>query len=405
MTAVRSALIVGGGIAGPATALALHRAGIDAAVHEARPAGATTEGAFLTLATNGLRALEALGAAEAAELGFPTPEIVLRSASGRPLGATPTGLTPPHGPVSRTLLRASLSAALHDQAAGAGIPVHHGRRLVDVADGPDGVTATFADGTRATADVLIGADGVFSTVRRLVDPTAPAPRYTGLLNAGGSVRGVDPGTPPGAFEMVFGRHAFFGHVASPDGATWWFANVPRRDEPARDERRDPDALRAELLELFRGDAGAAAALIAASEELWALGPTHALPHVPRWHAGRMVLLGDAVHAPTPSSGQGASLALEDAVVFAACLRDTPHHRTAFERFEAARRRRVERIVKQALRTNSSKAPGPVGRAMRDALMPLFVRLAARSKPQREVFAYRADEAVAPPPAEPATAVR
>jgi 2-polyprenyl-6-methoxyphenol hydroxylase-like FAD-dependent oxidoreductase len=402
MTPVRTALIVGAGIAGPATALALRRAGIEAAIHEARPSGAADEGAFLTLATNGLVALEALGAPEAAQLGFPTPEIVLRSASGRRLGATPTGLTPPDGPASRTLRRSALSAVLTEQAAAAGIPAFHDRRLVDVADGPDGVTALFADGTRATADVLIGADGVFSTVRRLIDPDAPAPRYTGLLNAGGTTRGAATGTPPGTFEMVFGRRAFFGHVGAPDGATWWFANLPRRDEPGRDEARDPAALRAELLELFRGDAGPAAALIGAADELWALGPTHAVPHLPHWHAGRMAVLGDAAHAPTPSSGQGASLALEDAAVLAACLRAAPGHREAFERFEALRRRRVERIVRQALRTNASKAPGPAGRAIRDGLMPLFLRLAAGSKAQREVVAYRAQD-VAPEARAPAAA--
>ena len=87
----------------------------------------------------------------------------------------------------------------------------------------------------------------------------------------------------------------------------------------------------------------------------------------------MIIIGDAAHAPAPSSGQGASMALEDALVLAQALRDTSSIEAGFAAYERARRERVERIVKQGARSSSSKTPGPLGRFVRDA----FLRFAFR----------------------------
>jgi 2-polyprenyl-6-methoxyphenol hydroxylase-like FAD-dependent oxidoreductase len=87
----------------------------------------------------------------------------------------------------------------------------------------------------------------------------------------------------------------------------------------------------------------------------------------------MIVIGDAAHAPSPSSGQGASMAFEDAVVLAQCLRDSRDRQGAFAAFERLRRRRVERIVAQGARTSSSKAAGPLGRVLRDLMMPFVFK--------------------------------
>jgi 2-polyprenyl-6-methoxyphenol hydroxylase-like FAD-dependent oxidoreductase len=89
----------------------------------------------------------------------------------------------------------------------------------------------------------------------------------------------------------------------------------------------------------------------------------------------MVLIGDAVHATSPASGQGSSLALEDAVVLARCLRDLPVPE-AFAVFEGLRRERVERVVAQGFGVSSAKSPPPIGRLARDLLMPVVLRRAA-----------------------------
>lgn len=113
MTENPTALIIGGGIAGAATALALRKANIDSTIYEARPDGADGIGAFLTLATNGIDALRALDAEDRVlAAGFPTPWITLRSGTGKWLGKAPTGRALPDGTVSHTLRRPDLYAVL-----------------------------------------------------------------------------------------------------------------------------------------------------------------------------------------------------------------------------------------------------------------------------------------------------
>jgi 2-polyprenyl-6-methoxyphenol hydroxylase-like FAD-dependent oxidoreductase len=91
------------------------------------------------------------------------------------------------------------------------------------------VTATFADGSSAIGDVLIGADGIHSTVRTLIDPEAPRPLYTGLGNIGGFSDATVANTTAGTYRMIFGRRCFFGYVVSPEGEIWWFGNPPSRE--------------------------------------------------------------------------------------------------------------------------------------------------------------------------------
>ncbi|MEO3781992.1 NAD(P)/FAD-dependent oxidoreductase [Actinocorallia sp. B10E7] len=393
MNRVRTALVVGGGIAGPAAAMALRKIGVEATVCEARPGRADGVGVFLTLGSNGLDALRTLGADTGPlAAGFPTPGILLRSSTGRELGVSAISAAPQDGPVSRTVKRSDLYRAVYGEAAAQGIRFEHGKRLVHAQDTGPSVRALFEDGSEATADLLVGADGVHSTVRRLIDPEAPSPVYGKLLNLGGYARGVKLDADPGSYVMIFGRKAFFGYVLSPDGEVWWFANVPRRDEPARAELEpvSAEAWLHRLKDLFADDAGPAVRILEATspDDVMRASPLHLLPHLPRWHHGRMVVIGDAAHAPSPSSGQGASLAIEDAVELARCLRDVPDLPLA--RFEELRRPRVERIIKAAARVNSSKAAGPVGRVFIDAFLPLILRLAAGGEQTRRTYAHHID---------------
>ena len=241
---------------------------------------------------------------------------------------------------------------------------------------------------------MIGADGVHSAVRKLIDPNAPGPTYTGLVNLGGYTRGVDVDAERGSYIMIFGKRAFFGYALAPSGEVWWFANVPQADEPARGEVEAIPARewQRRLAELFAGDAGPATRLAQASDtaDIMRASPVHSVPHLRLWHTDRLIVIGDAAHAPTPSSGQGASLAIEDAVVLAKCLRDLTDPQEAFVRFEALRRPRVERIIKQAARVNSSKAAGPVARMFRDATLPILLKMFANSKQVNRSYDYHID---------------
>jgi FAD-dependent urate hydroxylase len=394
MDRVRSALVIGGGIAGPAAAMALQKAGIDAVVYEAYPGPTEGTGAFLTLATNGVGTLRVLGADRAAvAAAFATTSITLWSGTGKRLGAAAVAITLPDGTTGYTLKRASLYRALHDEAVSRGIRVEYGKRLAAADAVNGGVRASFTDGTQATGDVLIGCDGVHSAVRRMIDPAAPAPAYAGLINLGGYARGVRVDARPGTYHMIFGKRAFFGYAMAPDEEVWWFANVPEPDEPARGSLAGIPSgqWRQRLAGLFADDAGPATQLIQATAHDLAASPIHTMPRLPTWHTDRMIVIGDAAHAPSPTSGQGASLAIEDAVQLAKCLRDVPVPGQAFSAFEQLRRSRVERVIRQAARINNNKAATGVSRVFRDmmmpVMMPLFVRFIAQGRPGRQLYGY------------------
>ena len=104
----------------------------------------------------------------------------------------------------------------------------------------------------------------------------------------------------------------------------------------------------------------------------------------------MVIVGDAAHAPSPTSGQGASLAAEDAVVLAKCLRDLPDIPEALATYEGLRRKRVERIVAQAARTSSAKTPGPLGRVLRDLTLPLVFKLLVTDRSMAWIYDHHID---------------
>lgn len=381
MSRAKRALIIGGGVAGPVAAMALQRASIDGFIYEAYAGGADYAGAFLTFASNGLDALRAIDAHHLvlAE-GFPTPRMTIQSGTGKHLGDVPNGGTLPDGTVSQTLKRADLYRALRDEAVRRGANIEYGKRLVDAETSPDGsVTARFEDGTEAEGDLLIGADGIHSRTRRIIDPSAPGTRYIPVLNIGGYARDVRVQAQPGTFLMVFGKRAFFGYAVHPSGEVWWFANPPRADEPTGAELAaiGTEQWREMLMDLFAGDDSPAVEIIRSTPGKLAGWATYDLPSVPTWHRGSLVIIGDAAHATAPSSGQGASMAIEDAVVLSRCLRDLPDTRQAFVAYERLRRARVERIVAHGARTSNSKAAGPVVRVLRDLMMPLILKRVAR----------------------------
>jgi FAD-dependent urate hydroxylase len=389
------ALIIGGGVAGPVTAMALRRAGIDAVVYEAyAPTTRQGEvGSYLGVATNGIDALRAIGAdTPVLDAGFPSPTNVLLSGTGRRLGAVSNGGVLADGTTAHTIKRARLYRTLQQQATDRGVPIEHGKRLIDAAPTADGgVLARFDDATTAAGEVLIGADGIHSTTRRLIDPAAPAGRYVGLVNFGGYTHQAAPDAEPGTWHMIFGRRAFFGYVVDPAGGTVWFANVPRPAVAAAERAATSAAQwQAQLVDLFAGDRGPAGDLIAAGTLELAADNTHDLPKVPTWHRGPMVVIGDAAHAPSPTSGQGASMAAEDAVVLAKCLRDLPDIPAALAAYEGLRRRRVERIVAQGARTGSTKTPGRAGRVLRDLLLPLVFRFLVTDRSQAWIYNHHID---------------
>ncbi|HXJ83930.1 MAG TPA: NAD(P)/FAD-dependent oxidoreductase [Candidatus Methylomirabilis sp.] len=384
------ALIIGAGIAGPVTAMALQRAGIEASIYEAYPTTAAGVGAFMGLAANGLDALNAIDLrAQVQEVGIPTPRMALLNGAGKVLAEIASGLSLPDGTTNLTIRRADLYQVLHDEALRRGVRVEYDKRLVGADETPTGVVAQFADGSEAEGGLLIGADGMRSIVRSLVDSRGPTPEFTGLVGTGGFTRGVQISARPDTFYFSFCKRGFFGYMAFGHDLVGWFANEPRLPEPTGAELAaiSPEESKERLLRLFADDSIPARALIEASTDNVGWMPMHTMAAPAHWHRGRMVLTGDAAHVTSPSSGQGASLAMEDAVMLARCLRDTPDHGHAFTMYQRLRQARVQKVYHDAKRVNASKAAGPIGRVLRDLLMPLVAKRMANPEALRWLHGY------------------
>jgi 2-polyprenyl-6-methoxyphenol hydroxylase-like FAD-dependent oxidoreductase len=186
--------------------------------------------------------------------------------------------------------------------------------------------------------------------------------------------------------MIFGTRCFFGYVVSPAGEVWWFGNPPSRTPLAPDALRaiNGEAWKQRLVELYAGDASPAAAIVRTTTSEIAAGNQYEMPSVPSWHRDGMIIVGDAAHAASPTSGQGASMAIEDGIELARAVRDHADPRDAFAAYERVRRERVERVVAFGAERNASKMPGPVGRVIRDLVLPTIFKRHSSPKAMREL---------------------
>jgi salicylate hydroxylase len=345
------AAVTGGGVAGSASAIALARIGTDVTVYEAYedPGGAV--GSYISLAVNGLRVLETFGCLAAVQqAGFPVARQRMWSGSGKLLGDVARNRRPADELHSVTLRRADLVSALRAEALRSGAKIFTGQRL-------DPRDPRFDD-----ADLIVGADGIWSATRRTLDPAAPEPVYSGLCMISGISGGRPAGLPADGFNWIFARKGVFIFLPAPDGTVWWTAQIAMAEPPS-----DPHAIGVpELLELFRTEPQAFAVLRATTSVRSAnLG--HILKPVTRRHDNRTVLIGDASHPV--GAGQGASIALEDALVLARHLAANPAVPEALAAFDLERQPRAGKLAKMDSRNRDAKVAGPVAARMREIVMP------------------------------------
>jgi salicylate hydroxylase len=342
------AVVTGGGVAGSACAIALARIGADVTVYEAYEDPAGPVGSYVSLAVNGLRVLDAFGCLAAVQrAGFPVARQRMWSGSGKLLGDVARNRRPDDDLLSVTLLRADLVSVLRAEAVRSGATIVTGERV---------------DPQEVAADVVVGADGIWSATRRLLDPAAPEPVYSGLCMISGVCDSRPAGLPADGFNWIFGRKGVFIFLPVPDGTVWWTAQIASAEPPG-----DPHAIGvAELLELFRTEPQAVSILRAATSVRSAnLG--HILKPVTRRHDDRTVLIGDASHPV--GAGQGASIAMEDALVLARHLRADPSVAEALAAFDRERQPRAGKLAKMDSRNRDAKVAGPVSARMREVIMP------------------------------------
>lgn len=389
------AVIIGGGVAGQALSLFLNKVGISPTVFEAYP---YTEGigGGLNVAPNGMNVLDVLGVAEKVKAcGTVTLESCFRSETGRVLARINNG-GKKYGQPAVSMRRTDLHSVLAEDMQRQDIPITYQKRLnaVSYTAGKARVVAHFADGSSADGDILIGADGIRSQVRRSVFPVSPEPAYVGIIGIGGFVPlSAVPKLPERdrqTLNFTFGRRGFFGYSGARSDEVMWWSNLWRERELTEEELRSLSiaTVREEMLSIYRGYHEPIEALISHTGPPVKLN-VYDIQELPAWHDGRVILIGDAAHAVSPNAGQGASMALEDAMYLAKMLRDTAgDHERAFEKFERDRKPRVERIVAEGRRRASDKqSVTPFHSALRNLMLAVGVNLFGE-RSQDWLYGYR-----------------
>ncbi|GAB4016816.1 FAD-dependent oxidoreductase [Spirosoma koreense] len=383
------AILIGCGIAGPAMALFLKRIGVEATIYEAQPHFRDETGAFLGITPNGLNVLKEFMPLETLLTDFTPGKMTFYNAKNKNIGELDNAhQLASYGAQTVQLKRGWLTRSIRTVALDHGITIETGKKLNAISQDSTLATAFFEDGTSATADFIIGCDGIHSVTRKSIFSDAPRLTYTGLLSTGGFSRLDNVQDLTGSIRMTFGERSFFAYAVSNKGEIWWFNNLAQPREAARNElsKLELDQLKQTLLALHKNDPAPIADIIqsATSVDVY---PVYDIPFLKKWHTGRVCLIGDAAHATAPHIGQGASLALEDTIVLAQCLRDCATIEQAFATFQSLRQARAQRIVREARKVGDAKTvPNKFQQFFRDLLLPYFVRFEARKMDW--VYAYK-----------------
>lgn len=338
------AIVIGAGIGGLSAAVALKQSGIDCDVYEAvkeiKPVGAA-----ISVWPNGVKCMAHLGMGDIMEtFGGPLRRMAYRDfRSGENMtqfSLAPlierTGSRP--CPVSRAELQREMLDFWGRES------VQFGKRVTRCEEDADGVTVWFTDGSSASGDLLIAADGSHSALRPWVLGFTPQRRYAGYVNWNGLVE-IDEALAPGDQWTTFvgeGKRVSLMPVSA--GRFYFFFDVPLPAGLAEDR----DTLRADLSRYFAGWAPPVQQLIATLDpQTTNRIEIHDIEPFSRLVRGRVALLGDAGHSTTPDIGQGGCAAMEDAVVLGAVFRQTHDIAAALREYEAQRCDRVRDLVLKA----------------------------------------------------------
>jgi 2-polyprenyl-6-methoxyphenol hydroxylase-like FAD-dependent oxidoreductase len=303
-----------------------------------------------------MRALDALGVADqVAERGAVIGSNLIQRWDGKVLGRASLNLERRYGAPGICVRRADLLGALHAALGSEGVQTD--ARVVKLQHTRRGAAAVLAGGGRVDADFLVGADGLHSVVRDAL--LGDEPRSLGSIAWRGLAR---LRTKEGGIAL--GRRAHAGWLPVDGDYTYWFCCMDG------DALRRIGDLRTELLELFGRWWDPIPPLIQSTPSREILRH-HLYDRPPAWSWGveRLTLLGDAAHPMSPAAGQGACLALEDAVVLASCISRRPDPAEALRLYEAERMPRAARMQRASLRALRGLQPrGQAAQAARDLIM-------------------------------------
>ena len=353
-TTARHVLIIGGGLSGMATAIALRQRGIAVDLVEIDPQW-RVYGAGLSLGGATLRAFQALGILdEFLRHGFAGRGTQLCTPAGELLATLPTpDLTETSIPGNGAIMRPVLARIMERATRGiGGADVRLGCTFTAIEQDAEGVAVTFSDGQRRRYDLVVGADGLYSKVREALFPDAPKPAYSGQA----VWRAVLPRPAEIACTRLWsGAKTKVGVNPVSAEEMYLFVNEDRPVnefvEPSTFVARLQELLApfpAPLVQWMRAQLGEHSSII--------YRPLEGML-IPRpWYRGRVLLIGDAVHATTPHLGSGACIGIEDGLVLAEELAGGPLE-PALARFMARRWERCRMVVENSMRLGEIEKSG------------------------------------------------
>ncbi|HEY8277070.1 MAG TPA: FAD-dependent monooxygenase [Methyloceanibacter sp.] len=363
-------LIVGGGIGGLASAIALGKLGRNVTVLE-RSNFSEESGAGIQLGPNATRVLRSLGVLEAIEASAFKPKALMMfdALSGRKLATVPLGpsIEARYGAPYLTLHRADLHAALLETCEGNGrVALKSGFSFASAEDVGDKIVARDTDGNEENGDLLIGADGLWSKLRTLVAPNA----HPSFVRASAYRTMLPREALPSPFDTAvvglwLGPRAHLVHYPVRGGKELNLVAILEGGDEAQGWNEPAD--RSLLLSRFTGWSKDSKSLLemATSFRRWSL---YRLPRMRHWYKGRVALLGDAAHPTLPYLAQGAALALEDAMTLSTCLDVRNDPTEAFKDYQRLRQSRTARVQRRSLRLGRYYHFKGPARLVRNALL-------------------------------------
>lgn len=359
----RTALIVGAGIGGLSAGIALRNAGWNIRIFE-RTESPRELGFGVGLAPNAIAALRDLGLAETVlARSFEPRAVEVR----RPDGGVIKRVEVPPGALGGPMvvaLRPALHGALLD-AVGPG-SIELGHEAAGFEEHAGRVILKTAAGSPAEGDLLVGADGVASAIRRTLHPSEPPPRPCGIVAVRGAVHHALEHLGHLSAVSYMGRGVESMVIRASETGIYWFLSLARELVPAG--MKDPAAIVAlmapKMDATFRSVASATTDL--RYDELVDRDP------LPFWGTGVVTLLGDAAHPVLPHTGQGAAQALVDAVSLGRAVGDGTDLETSLRRYEEDRRKKTSALVRQGRRTaRVMKLTNPVACALRELALRMI----------------------------------
>ncbi|ORY04552.1 hypothetical protein BCR34DRAFT_491470 [Clohesyomyces aquaticus] len=363
--------IIGAGLSGLTLAIALHRQGIACTIYELRQPSVSSSGALI-LSPNALRILDTLGLySRLSPQGYSFETIAYKNHEEATTDRYYLGDEKTYGYKALRVYRQILLTELRAMAKQLQIPITYGVKFSHVVSEDDkGVSFAFVDGTVSSADILIGADGIHSTVRKYVAPGV-FPKYSGQVAITCAIPLSKLEFPDGVeYDLPVGIHgkngAFVMAPQNTDGSEVLAGT--QRAYPEQD-RAGWDALLANkdgLLALFQTGMEdwpqlVKSALNNVPVDTLAIWPYYVVPKLERWFspANRVIILGDAAHAIPPTAGQGASQGFEDVFTLAALLPSLSQKMPlgkAVTYWNNMRQKRVDKVIELTLQLNNTRLP-------------------------------------------------